>query len=63
MPLSPDGVRHVYNNEDEATATDLMAGDRDDVKNFNENVVSPSKTFNASSQNVLFAPFTNGTRK
>lgn len=63
MPLSPDEIRNVYNNEDEATATELMAGDRDDVKNFNENVVSPSKTFNALSQNVLFAPFTNGTHK
>ena len=63
MPLSPDEIRNVYNNEDEATATELMAGDREDVKNFNENVVSPSKTFNALSQNVLFAPFTNGTHK
>lgn len=63
MPLSPDEIRNVYNNEDEATATELMAGDREDVKNFNENVVSPSKTFNALSQNVLYAPFTNGTHK
>ena len=63
MPLSPDEIRNVYNNEDEVTATELMAGDREDVKNFNENVVSPSKTFNALSQNVLFAPFTNGTHK
>lgn len=63
MPLSPDEIRNVYNNEDEATATELMAGDREDVKNFNENVVSPSKTYNALSQNVLFAPFTNGTHK
>ena len=63
MPLSPDEIRNVYNNEDEATATELMAGDREDVKNFNENVVSPSKTFNALSQNVLFAPFTYGTHK
>lgn len=63
MPLSPDEIRNVYNNEDEATATELMAGDREDLKNFNENVVSPSKTFNALSQNVLYAPFTNGTHK
>ena len=63
MPLSPDEIRNVYNNEDEATATELMAGDREDVKNFNENVVSPSKTFNALSQNVLYAPFANGTHK
>lgn len=63
MPLSPDEIRNVYNNEDEATATELMAGDREDVKNFNENVVSPSKTYNALSQNVLYAPFTNGTHK
>lgn len=63
MPLSPDEIRNVYNNEDEATATELMAGDREDIKNFNENVVSPSKTFNALSQNVLYAPFTNGTHK
>lgn len=63
MPLSPDEIRNVYNNEDEATATELMAGDREDVKNFNENVVSPSKTFNALSHNVLYAPFTNGTHK
>ena len=63
MPLSPDEIRNVYNNEDEATATELMAGDREDVKNYNENVVSPSKTYNALSQNVLFAPFTYGTHK
>lgn len=63
MPLSPDEIRNVYNNEDESTATELMAGDREDVKNFNENVVSPSKTYNALSQNVLFSPFTYGTHK
>lgn len=63
MPLSPDEIRNVYNNEDEATATELMAGDREDVKNHNENVVSQSKTYNAVSQNVLYAPFTYGTRR
>lgn len=63
MPLSPDEIRNVYNNEDEATAMELMAGDREGVKNFNENVVSPSKTINALNQNVLYAPFTNGTHK
>lgn len=63
MPLSPDKSRAVYNNEPDGTAQELMLGSEEDLRNYNENAVSPSLSFNAVRQNVVYAPFARGERR